>query len=67
MKLQIGNYYYYAKCSTRFKCIEIGDEVSTFNSDNLSECKFYNEDIYTDMYNLIENRKKKINKILKRI
>jgi hypothetical protein len=62
-KLKIGDYYYYAKSSVRFMCVEIEKDTSNFVDNNNIKYIFYNEDIYNSMYGLIENRKKKIKKI----
>ena len=46
VQLVVGNYYYYGKYKTKFKCIEVGKEQSKFLNSNNDEFQFYNDDMY---------------------
>lgn len=51
MKIEIGKYYYYAKCPKIFKCVSVGKVVSSFTDYKGIKHKFYNGDMYLKKWN----------------
>jgi len=50
IEIIVGGYYYFGKCIKRFKCVDIGTDVSKEQSDFIDYKKglhqFYNHEMY---------------------